>query len=211
MREVTKYGKTVEEAVSFALDELNATEEQVETQVMVQPRSGFFGIGAKRALVRVILKKTAFDSGMAYLESLIDKMGLTANIQVKDRNNRLCHCQFTGKDAAQLIGKNGQTLNALQFLTNLVVNKNSDHRMRLEIDAENYREKRKAELNDLARRMAHKVIQSGHAYRFQAMPAFERKIIHAALADDRQVETASFGEDPRRYVTLSPYRTNNKK
>ncbi|MFT8318103.1 MAG: RNA-binding cell elongation regulator Jag/EloR [Sporolactobacillus sp.] len=203
MREVTKYGKTVEEAVSFALEELNATEEEVEIQVIDQPRSGFLGIGARRALVRVTLKKTAFDSGREYLEDLIDKMGLTANIQVKDRNSRLCHCQFTGKDAAKLIGKQGQTLNALQFLANLVVNKQSDHRMKLEIDAENYRETRKAQLSGIAHRMADKVAESGRSYRFQAMPAFERKIIHAALAGDHQVETSSFGEEPRRHVTIS--------
>lgn len=202
MREVTKYGKTVDGAISSALEELNATADQVEITVIEQPRAGFLGIGSKKALVKVTLNKTPFDSGIDFLKNLIEKMDISAHIQVKDKSDRVCSCQLVGLDVSQLIGKHGQTLNALQFLANMVVNKNSGHRMTLMLDAENYRETRKQALIALADRIAEKVAKTGEAYRFEPMPSFERKIIHAKLARNSRVETFSFGEEPRRYVTV---------
>lgn len=203
MREVSKYGKTVDLAVSSALEELNATVDQVEVTVIERPRGGFLGIGSRKALVSVTLKKTPFDSGIDFLRNLIEKMDISAHIQVSDKSGRICRCQFVGRDVSQLIGRHGQTLNALQYLANLVVNKNSDHRMTLILDAENYRETRKKALISLADRVGERVAKTGKAYRFEPMPSFERKIIHSELAGNSKVETFSFGEEPRRYVTVA--------
>ncbi|RYL90887.1 protein jag [Sporolactobacillus sp. THM7-4] len=204
MREVTKYGKTVSAAISSALEELNATIDQVEIKVIEQPRRGFLGIGAKKALVRVTLNKTAIDTGIEYLKNIVNKMCLSAHIQIKEKNDRVCYCQFVGQDASKLIGTHGKTLNALQFLANLVINKNADHRMRLMIDAENYRSIRKKSLAALAERIAGKVAATGKPYRFKPMPSFERKIIHSELSGHKEIETHSFGEEPNRYVTVVP-------
>ncbi|RYM04698.1 protein jag [Sporolactobacillus sp. THM7-7] len=204
MREVAKYGKTVADAISLALEELNATPEQVETKVLEEPRRGFLGIGARQALVRVVLKKTAFDFGMDYLKNIVRHMGFSTELKVRDQNERLLHCQFVGKDAAKLIGKHGRTLNALQVLANLVINKHSDYRMTVMIDAENYRAERRQALIALADRMARKVEKKGKPYRLNPMPAFERKIIHSELAGRSEVETYSVGEEPYRCVTITP-------
>ncbi|WP_100486579.1 RNA-binding cell elongation regulator Jag/EloR [Sporolactobacillus pectinivorans] len=204
MREVVKYGKTVAEAVSFALEELNATEEQVKTEILVKPRFGFLGIGSRKALVRVKLNQTAFDEGISFLKDVVNVLGLSVHVQVKDKTKRFCHCVFSGRDAAHLIGKHGETLNALQFLANSVVARHSDSRMRLFVDAENYREIRKKALIRLAERIAAQVVATGKTYRFKPMPFFERKLIHVDLAKNDQVRTRSFGEEPYRCVAVVP-------
>ncbi|MCO7126098.1 protein jag [Sporolactobacillus shoreicorticis] len=204
MREVTKYGKTVAEAVSSALNELNATLDQADVQILEEPRSGFFGIGARKALVKVALTKTPFDYGMDYLTAVIKKSGLTVHVQVEERSARVCRCTLSGKDAAQLIGKHGKTLNALQFLTDRVVNRDAEHRLKFILDAENYRETRRKALIALAKRVAEKTVLTGLPHRLEPMPAFERKIVHTALAKCSKVRTFSNGEEPRRYLTIAP-------
>ncbi|MCO7175267.1 RNA-binding cell elongation regulator Jag/EloR [Sporolactobacillus kofuensis] len=204
MREVTKYGKTVADAVSIALKELNATVEQVTVQVVEAPRSGFFGIGAKKALVKVMLNKTFFDSGVDYLTEIIKQSGLSVHIQVEERNARVCRCRLVGHDAALLIGKHGKTLNALQFLAERMVNSLSEHHLSFFLDAENYRAARKKALVELAQRIADKTVRSGRPYRFEPMPAFERKIVHHALSRNQKIQTYSKGDEPRRYLIVAP-------
>lgn len=204
MREVTKYGKTVAKAVSIALNELNATPDQVDVQILKEPRSGFFGIGARKALVKVILMRTPIDYGIEYLKELINKSGLTVHVQVDERSARVCHCSLVGKDAFQLIGKHGKTLDAFQFLTDRVVNKDSEHRIKLILDAENYRMIRKKSLIALAKRIAEKTVRSGRPHRFEPMPAFERKIVHTALSGNSKIRTFSNGAEPRRYLIVAP-------
>ncbi|MET1248388.1 RNA-binding cell elongation regulator Jag/EloR [Sporolactobacillus sp. STCC-11] len=204
MREVTKYGKTVAEAVSIALKELNATSDQVDVQILTEPRSGFLGIGARKALVKVILMKTPIDYGIDYLKELINKSGLTVRVRVDERNTRVCRCSLVGKDAFQLIGKHGKTLDAFQYLANRVVNKGSEHRMKLILDAENYRAIRKKSLIALAKRIAEKTVRSGRPHRFEPMPAFERKIVHTALSGNSKIRTFSNGAEPRRYLIVAP-------
>ncbi|TGA98655.1 protein jag [Sporolactobacillus shoreae] len=204
MREVSKYGRTVAEAVSFALEELNATEDQVGTEILIQPRSGFLGIGARKALVRVKLNETSFDEGIRYLENIVHEIGCSAHIQVMDKSKRVWRCVLFGKDASRLIGRHGETLNALQFLANRVVARHSDFRMKLLLDAENYREIRKKALISLSERAAAQVVRSGKVYRFKSMPDFERKLIHVELAKNDKVKTQSVGDEPYRYVTLTP-------
>jgi len=204
VREVTKYGKTVAEAVSSALNELNATSDQTDVQILEKPRPGFFGIGARKALVKVTMTKTPFDYGIDYLNEIIKKSGLTVHVQVEERSRRVCRCTLSGKDAAQFIGKHGKTLNALQFLVDRVVNSDAEHRMNIILDAENYRDTRKKALITLAKRIAEKTVKTGLPHRLEPMPAFERKIVHNALAKCNKVRTFSNGEEPRRYLTVAP-------
>ncbi|GAY77215.1 RNA-binding cell elongation regulator Jag/EloR [Sporolactobacillus inulinus] len=207
MREVTKYGKTVAEAVSFALKELNATSDQVTSTVLEQPRKGFLGIGARKALVKVTLTKTPFDYGIDYLTEVINKSGLTVKIQVIERGAQVCRCVLVGKDAAQLIGKHGATLNALQTLADHVAAKEAKQHVTFFLDAEHYRETRKQALVTLAKRMAKKTLRTNHPHRLEAMPAFERKIVHQALANNPKIQTFSNGEEPKRYLTIAPRRS----
>ncbi|MCL1632208.1 protein jag [Sporolactobacillus sp. CPB3-1] len=204
MREVTKYGKSISEAVNIALKELNAKPEQVDIHILETPRFGFLGIGARKALVKVTLKKTPFDYGIDYLTNLVNKSGLTARVQVEERCSRLCRCSLVGKDAAKLIGKHGKTLNALQFLANRVISLNGKHQLQLILDCENYRAVRREALITLAGRIADKVMMDGRPYRLEPMPAFERKILHSVLAGNNKIRTFSTGEEPRRCITVAP-------
>lgn len=206
MREVTKYGKTIDEALSSALDELNATSDEVDIEIIEEPRRGILGFGAKKALVRVILKKTPLDLGIDYLKNVVQQMGISAHIQVKEKDDKTCRCEFVGRDVALLIGKRGQTLNALQSLANLVVNKSSDHKATILLDAEDYRSRRKESLEALAERIAKKVVHSNKSYVLEPMPAFERKVIHLKLQKNPDVETYSSGEEPNRSVTIIPHK-----
>jgi spoIIIJ-associated protein len=202
VREVTKYGKTVAEAVSIALDELNATSDQADVQILAEPRSGFLGIGARKALVKVILVKTPFDYGIDYLTELINKSGLTVHVQVDERSAQVCRCTLVGKDAAQLIGKHGKTLDAFLFLVDRVVNSGSEHRMEFILDAENYRASRKKALIALAKRIAEKTMSTGRPYQFKPMSVFERKIVHKALANNYKIRTYSKGKESKRYLII---------
>ncbi|TCP20012.1 spoIIIJ-associated protein [Scopulibacillus darangshiensis] len=204
MREVIKNGKSIDEAIEQALEELHATLDQVTIDVLEEPKRGLLGIGAKPAIVKVILKENPIEKAINYLRDIVEKMGVIVEIKATQHDERNVECQLTGDDLALLIGKRGHTLNALQYLTNLVANKHSDHKLKIVLDAENYRARRKESLEILAERMAHKAVRNRRKVKLDPMPAYERKIVHTVLQPNRHIKTASEGEEPHRYVTISP-------
>ncbi len=204
MREVTATGLTVNEAVEKALRELKATKEEVTIDVIEEGKKGFLGVfGKKQAEVFVKLNKDPVKEAENFLTNVIRKMGIDAKIS-KQQSGKNITFHLSGEKMAVLIGKRGQTLNSLQYLAQLVANRYTKQHLHITVDAENYREKRKVTLTQLATRIAKQVIKTSKEVSLEPMPSYERKIIHAALSDMKEVKTASVGEEPNRYLVIKP-------
>lgn len=203
-----KYGRTVEEAAQLAAADLNLTIDEVEIEVLEEPSKGFLGIGAKSAKVRVTAKATPEKAALEFVKEAALKMGLDLRMTSRQSDN-IIFIDIEGKDSGTIIGKRGQTLDSLQYLANLVVNKNTDKYVKVVINAENYREKRESTLEQLAIRLAGKVSKSRRSVRLEPMNPYERKVIHTTLQDDVRVNTKSEGEEPYRRVVIEPRRGHN--
>lgn len=204
MKEVTVVGQTVEEAVQSALKQLNATENQVEIAVLDKGKKGLFGMfGQRPASVTVRCKCNPIDEAKKYILSVTAHLGIYPHIQVEQEKKRVAF-SLSGESMALIIGKRGQTLNALQQLTQLVINRHSTEFIHFTLDAENYRKKREETLKALAKRMADKATMKQTTVRLEPLPSAERKTIHAALAGDYRVRTFSEGVEPRRYIVIAP-------
>ncbi|MDO4481603.1 MAG: RNA-binding cell elongation regulator Jag/EloR [Bacillota bacterium] len=203
-----KYGRTIEEAAQLAAADLNLTIDDVEIEVLEEPSKGFLGIGARSAKVRVTPKKTSENTALEFVKETAEKMGLDLKITSRQSDN-IIFIDIEGKDSGTIIGKRGQTLDSLQYLVNLVVNKNTDKYMKVVVNAENYREKRESTLEQLAIRLAGKVSKTRRSVRLEPMNPYERKVIHTTLQDDVRVNTKSEGEEPYRRVVIEPRRGHN--
>lgn len=253
---VEKTGKSVEEAVAAALQELNIAAEQAEVEVLQEAKKGFLGIGRKDAKVRVTVKEAEAvveevvyteetvtvampeapqaeepaeeeaiaeqtaevavrepkkyavnDEAIAKAKEFLQKIFTAMKIEVAmekfiNKNDGSVTFKLHGDDMGILIGKHGQTLDALQYLTNLVANKNSVDRVRVIIDVEDYCDRRVETLTRLANRLADKVKRTGERVALEPMNPHERKIIHMALQGDRRVTTLSEGDEPHRHVVI---------
>lgn len=204
MKEITASGNTVEDAIESALKQLNTDENQVEVTIIDEGRKGFLGlIGTKPAVVRVKKKQSPELIGKRYLQNVAEQMNVTVNISAKTDGKTITY-ELQGEQIAMLIGKRGQTLNALQQLCGLVVNKNHPEFYAVVVDAEGYRDRRKNTLQQLALKMADKAVQSKKKMMLDPMPSFERKIIHHQLQSRNDVVTESQGEDPHRSIIIKP-------
>lgn len=204
MREVTASGSTVEEAVQSALQQLNTTEDRVEVEVIDEGKKGILGIiGAKRAIVTVRLKKNPIEETEKYLKSVTTLMNVDVDIQTIVEDNHVTF-EMDGENIAIIIGKRGQTLNALQYLAHLVINKQKETYYTVTVDAEGYRERRKETLESLALKMADKAKRLNRKVALEPMPAYERKIIHSKLQDVEGVTTYSDGQEPHRHIIIKP-------
>ena len=159
------------------------------------------GLGAKQAFVRVTPKLSPEKIALAFVEDITAKMGLELKIDSSEQDG-IIYIDIEGKDSGTVIGKRGQTLDSLQYLTNLAVNKNTDKYVKVVINAENYREKRESTLEQLAIRLAGKVSKTKRAVRLEPMNPYERKVIHTTLQDDVRVNTRSEGDEPYRRVVI---------
>ncbi|MBO1004169.1 RNA-binding cell elongation regulator Jag/EloR [Pseudogracilibacillus auburnensis] len=204
MREVTASGQTVEEAIQSALEQLNITRDQVEIEVIDEGKKGFLGIfGSARAVVKVKEKKDNISEAEAFLTNVAKNMGVDVTVtSMKEDNHVNFHLQ--GDKIAILIGKRGKTLNSLQYLTQLVLNKSGGQFHSVTVDAEGYRERRKETLVDLAHKMADKAGRINRKVALEPMPAYERKIIHSTLQELTGVTTYSEGVEPHRHVVIKP-------
>lgn len=205
MTAVEKIGKTVDEAVSLALIELGVDEKRVEIEVIEAPSKGLFGfIGTKPAKVRVSLKKIdAVAVAKEFLQNIFTAMNLNVAIDEMTSEEGLVF-NLRGHDLGILIGKHGQTLDALQYLTNLAANRDIDEdRVRIIVDVEDYRKRREETLYRLAERLADKVKRRGERVVLEPMSRHERKIIHMALQEDNRISTYSEGEEPFRKVVIA--------
>lgn len=203
MRSVEKTGRTVEEAIDAALLELGAKMEDVTVEVLSEPSRGFLGIlGGKEARVRVTRNRDRGEMAKEFVAGLLSRMGLEVAIEVRPRGDVLC-LDIVGNDMGLLIGRHGDTLRALEFLTNLASGSGGGEIKRILVDVSGYRKRRERELEEMARMMARRVVRTGKSVASQALDARDRRVIHLALQDDPDVVTHSEGEEPFRRVVVS--------
>ncbi|MFD1066987.1 RNA-binding cell elongation regulator Jag/EloR [Oceanobacillus locisalsi] len=203
MREVTASGQTVEEAIQSALEQLDVKEDQVEVEIIDEGKKGVFGIfGSKRAYVKVTVIQNPIEETAAFIKEVTGNMNLSVKIDTEVKENHVTYTMHH-ENIAKLIGKRGQTLNALQYLAHLVLNKYDNTYYTVTLDAEGYRARRKETLESLALKMGDKAQKTKKKVVLDPMPAFERKIIHSVL-QNKQVSTYSDGNDPHRHVVIKP-------
>ena len=197
-------GKTVDDAITNALVSLGTTSDQIEYEVIEKGSNGILGFGSKDAVIKVAKKSTPEDVVKDFLTEVFDKMNLEVEIITKfDEIEGVIDIELKGPEMGVLIGKRGQTLDSLQYLTNLAVNRKSDNYLRVKIDTEDYRRRRKETLENLAKNMAYKVKRTKRPVSLEGMNPYERRIIHSALQNDKYVVTHSEGEEPYRHVVIT--------
>ena len=196
--------KTVEEALTEASVKLGIPSSEIEYEVIEKGSTGFLGIGSKNAVIKARKKYSVEDSVREFLASVFQAMDLEVEIIIKvDEEDKLIDVELKGDDMGILIGKRGQTLDSLQYLTNLAVNKTSESYYRVKVDTEDYRKRRKETLENLAKNIAYKVKRTKRSVALEPMNPFERRVIHSTLQNDRYVTTYSEGEEPYRHVVVT--------
>jgi spoIIIJ-associated protein len=201
-KEVT--AKTVDEALTNVMLELGTTIENIEYEIIEKETSGFLGIFGKPAKIKARIKMTTENTTKKFLDDVFRAMGITATAVVTfDKENSTIEINIDGDEMGVLIGKRGQTLDSLQYLVSLVVNKNSENYIKVKLDTENYRARRKETLENLAKNIAFKVKRTRKPVSLEPMNPYERRIIHSALQNDKYVETYSEGEEPYRKVVIN--------
>lgn len=200
---IEKTGKTVDDAVNEALKVLGATIDEVEINVIEQGSRGIFGIGSKPAKVAV---KKIFDPvsiAKNFLREVFAAMGMMVEISAEMFENKQLNINLKGEEMGIIIGKRGQTLDSLQYLVNLVINKGDAPYISVNIDTEDYRKRRKETLENLAFNLAKKAKHLKKNVVLEPMNPYERRIIHSILQNDKFITTHSEGEDPYRYIIIS--------
>lgn len=245
LKTLEKSGKTEEAAIAAALEELGLDLDDVSVEIVERAKSGFLGIGASPAVVRVQYEapdeesETAAEAPAvtqeqpaaapaapaaadepesyarirAFVSGLLEHMGIQAEIEITARENGGVNVNLSGSNMGAVIGRRGETLDAIQHLTNYAVNRGSDKHMHISVDAESYRAKREESLVRLAEKMAAKAIKYKRSMALEPMNSYERHVIHTALQDYEGVTTSSTGTEPNRRVVVSyekPQRTSNK-
>jgi len=200
--------KTIDDALTEASIKLETTVDMIEYEVTDKGSSGLFGfIGSKPVVIKARKKEVTEDvvkTAEEFTDSLFKAMGeeVTATVSMNDEKDTM-DIEFAGPNMGVLIGKRGQTLDSIQYLISLVVNKNSDSYIRVRVDTENYRDRRKATLENLAKNIAFKVKRTRHSVVLEPMNPYERRIIHSALQGDKYVETHSEGDEPYRKIVVT--------
>ena len=204
MKIVEKSGKTIDEAVNEALRELNVSKEEVEIEVVNEGKRGILGLGSEDAVVRVKLEETPLSRAQEYMEDIISKLGIEAEVKGNFEDETV-NIEVVGESdsVGRIIGRRGDTLDALQYLTSLVVNKYEVDYIRVTLDTENYRGKREETLKKLAKRMASIVMKTRKSITLEPMNPNERRIIHSALQEYRNVTTYSTGQEPNRCIVIA--------
>lgn len=196
--------KTVDDAITEACQKLSITSDKLDYVVVEEGSTGFLGLKSKPAIIKAKVKDSLEDKVKAFLDDVFAAMQLDANVKIKySQDSRNMDIDIEGDDMGILIGKRGQTLDSLQYLASLVANKEADEYIRVKVDTENYRERRKETLENLARNMAFKVKRTKRPVSLEPMNPYERRVIHSALQDDKYVTTKSEGEEPFRHVVVT--------
>lgn len=198
-------GKTVDDALTNALVEFGVTSDQIDYDVLEKGSSGFLGFNSKPAKIKARKKYTVVDHIKNFLSQVFAAMGLEVEILINAsaEEENVYDVELKGAEMGVLIGKRGQTLDSLQYLTNLAINKHSDTYTRVKLDTEDYRKRRKDTLENLAKNIAYKVKRTKKAVSLEPMNPFERRVIHSALQNDRYVSTHSEGDEPYRHVVIT--------
>ena len=197
--------KTVSDAITEACQKLGVTSDKLDYQVVEEGSSGFLGIGAKPAVIKAAVKKSSVEEvARAFLNDVFQAMNMEVVIDIKyNEEEKSMDIELSGNEMGVLIGKRGQTLDSLQYLASLVANKGEEEYVRVKVDTENYRQRRKDTLENLAKNIASKVRRTGRAVVLEPMNPYERRVIHSALQNDKYVTTHSEGEEPFRRVVVT--------
>ena len=242
IKTLEKTARTEDEAIAAALAELGMDRDDVSVEIVERAKSGFLGIGASPAVIRVSYEvpdpvvekapaapaaKPAAEVAAAevvdenpdyaairqFLSGLLERMGVKAQIEISTRENGGINVNLSGNGMVAIIGRRGETLDAIQHLTNYAVNRGSEKHLHISVDAENYRSKREESLTRLAEKMAEKAIKYKRSMALEPMNSYERHVIHTALQNYEGVTTSSTGVEPNRRVVVSyvkPEQPNNK-
>ncbi|MCZ8524118.1 MULTISPECIES: RNA-binding cell elongation regulator Jag/EloR [Paenibacillus] len=203
MKKIVVTGKTIEDAVASGLAQLGVPEERTKSTVLEHPAKGLFGLfGVKEARVELEVLPDPIEEAEAFLREVLGAMDLP-NVRIdRKRSREGTELHLFGGELGMLIGRRGQTLDALQYLANIVANRYADHHVRIILDAEQFRERRKQTLRELADRLAERVIRTKKEVVLEPMPSQDRKVIHAQLQQNHQVRTFSRGDEPSRRVVI---------
>jgi Predicted RNA-binding protein len=197
--------KTVNDAITEACQKLVVTSDKLDYIVVEEGSSGFLGIGSKPAVIKARVKCSSIpERAKEFLGEVFNAMNMVVTLDVKyDEENKNLNIDLSGDEMGILIGKRGQTLDSLQYLVSLVVNKGSEEYIRVKVDTEDYRKRRKETLENLAKNIAYKVKRTKRSVSLEPMNPYERRVIHSALQNDRYVTTHSEGEEPFRRVVVT--------
>lgn len=196
--------KTVDDAITEALIAFGTTSDQIEYEVVEKGSSGFLGFNSKPAKIKARKKFTIEDAVKDFLTDVFRAMDMKVEILVNhEEENHVVEVELKGDDMGVLIGKRGQTLDSLQYLANLAVNKQSDTYVKVKLDTEDYRKRRRDTLENLAKNIAYKVKRTKRPVSLEPMNPFERRVIHSALQNDKYVSTHSEGDEPYRHVVVT--------
>lgn len=196
--------KTVNDAIIEACQKLAVASDKLEYEVVEEGSSGFLGIGSKPATIKAKIKSSVKDTAKDFLNSVFEAMNMVvvSDIKYNEVENTM-DIELSGDEMGVLIGKRGQTLDSLQYLVSLVVNKDTENYIRVKVDTENYRQRRRETLENLAKNISFKVKRTKRAVSLEPMIPYERRIIHSALQNDRYVTTHSEGNEPFRHVVVT--------
>ena len=232
MTTITKTAESVEEAIKLALEELGTTEDKVEVEVISEAQSGFLGMGKKSAEVKVTLKEDdapiatedesdddvyygddenfegdmaseAEDAAVNFVAEVLSGIGIHGNMD-SYREDDTIHISVTGSDCASAIGRHGETLDAISYMTNLVANKHSDERVHVHLDIGGYKKHREQVLKNLAGKAASRALRTGRKVDMEPMNPAQRRLVHAYLQDFEGVTTHSEGTEPNRHIVVTP-------
>lgn len=196
--------KTVNDAITEACQRFLVTSDKLDYIVVEEGSSGFLGIGSKPAVIKARIKGTVADKAKDFLKEVFDAMNMVVVVNAKyDEDSRNLNIDLSGDEMGVLIGKRGQTLDSLQYLVSLVVNKETDEYIRVKVDTEDYRNRRRETLENLAKNIAYKVKRTKRPVSLEPMNPYERRVIHSALQNDKFVTTHSEGEEPFRRVVVT--------
>ena len=197
-------GKNVNEATEAALEVLRASREEVEVRVISEGEGGILGIGAKPAEVEVWIKRAMGEEAKEILRTILDKMGFLTLVDLTKEDEDAIYLDIRGEDMGRIIGRRAATIDALQFMTAIIMNKKHGRRIRVLVDAGEYRKRREDSLKTMTREAIEKVKSSGKETELEPMTAAERRIVHLAAKDDPEVISYSKGERDSRRVVISP-------
>ncbi len=196
--------KTVDDAITEASIKLGTTSDKIEYEVLEKGSTGFLGIGSKNAVIKACKKFSVDGEVLEFLNNVFRAMDMEVEVLINvNETNRQIDVELKGDDMGVLIGKRGQTLDSLQYLTSLAINKSSENYYKVKVDTEDYRKRRKETLENLARNIAYKVKKTRRSVALEPMNPFERRIIHSALQNDKYVTTHSEGDEPYRHVVVT--------
>ena len=213
-REIIATGRTVDEALDKAYEQMGISRDEAQFEILDLPKKGFLGLGSTPAKVRVYIEISKAQCAVDYLQSIFHQMGLE-NVQIDVTESENCaNLTLNGEGLGVLIGRRGETLDALQYLAGLVANRMEGDYYRIVVDSGNYREKREKTLENLAKKLSSQVIRTGRSVTLEPMNPYERRVIHATIQGIEGVTSSSIGEEPSRRVVISstnpPKRTYNR-